>query len=306
MTSYADIGLPVFSQPPTPKKSNWSPPDQRTVIPNIACILPPNLSPDILHAFLLRFQLEEIQYKLDYLDEEIPNINFGESPMIQQTFRAQVTPDVRARDTLVKERRQVVDSIERMFPVYHLPLSFVFSMSKSVKRIDLTSAHYIGTILGQKGSNLTALERDYNVKISLRGPTTFAGQIEDPDQTSYVLVIGDNDNDVNRCCRQIEELIRTNSGPPTLSSIDISKLTLSFDPDKEIRPWMEKVKAENYKHLDDTDIKNVLREISKGDDNTPTTATSFELELAERYAIDLSYNDISTLTNEPLPPGKNP
>ena len=314
MSSYADIGLPVYSAPTAPKKSKWSAPKSRTVMPNVACMLPPDLHPDVLRAFLLRFQLGELEYKMNNLEEEMTNINFGESIITQTELRAQVTPDVRARDTLVKERREIADSIERMYPAFCPPLSYRFSMSKSVKRFDLASSRYIGTILGIKGHNLTSLEHDFNVKISIRGPQNFVGQVEDPDATSYILIIGNNDNDVNRCYKRVEELIRTDAGYPGQNAFDYSKIAISFNPDEEIPPWLEGVKVASSSEVTDSDIKDVFRDISnsakeKGKDGQDTSIMTQEdiqeQEIASHFMIDLSYYDLSRMTTERPPPGDN-
>ena len=67
----------MLNFPSKPKKdTGWSPPNERNVINNIACMLPSDLNPDTIHFLLLRFQLEEVQYHLNNLTDETKNLKY--------------------------------------------------------------------------------------------------------------------------------------------------------------------------------------------------------------------------------------
>ena len=298
--------------PPRPKKSKWSQGDERTVMSNVANIISPNLSPEILHAFLLRFQFEEVQYKLDHVNEEIPNILYGESTIISQNLdqRSVVPPEVRARDALVSERRQIIEEIEKIYPAFVPPLPIRFSVNKPVRKCIVPNSHCISAIMGTRCSILFGLEQSYKVRISLRPKQSDAKGEEE----SYVLIIGNNIEDVDRCYDQIQKIIEVETSKSEevgeeKQKVNVSKdpnsLTLSFDPDEEIPPWkdenLNKIKL-NYSAEVDGEVNDIINGIDTSEKEEEENILTFD-EL-RRFGVDITRRDISSLLCEPIPPGQ--
>ena len=288
------------------KKTKWGPPNQKTIMNNISNILPSNLSPDILHSLLLRFQFEEIQYKLEHLDEEFKNICYEDNNLINQNSenRSHFPITVKARDILIQERRQIVDSIEKVFPAFRLPFSMRISSNKTVKRIDLPNFKCISKIIGRKCSNLNNLEQNNRVKISLR-----SSYLNDIDKSSYLLIIGTQNDDVERCFNQILKLIDYENNSQeilkkNINNIDPNNFSLSFDPNISIPPWTS-YQLSNYKLDISTEVndalKEILEELNNGSKNNKNSLLSSQ-DL-ERFEINIFQKDISNVLLEPKPPG---
>lgn len=302
------FGIASAATPTVPraKKSRWDAGGAKTVIPNVACILPPDLKPDLLHAYLLRFQFEEVQYKLSHLEDEQRNVNFGENLMSNFTLdnKLQVTPDVRARDALVQERRQITESIEKVYPVFRAPFAIRASLTKSVKRVDVPSIKLLGVILGPRAAMLRQIEKEFNVKISVRGAAR-DDENSSSGERNHLLIIGNTDDEVERCCRRINAIISSEGVVVNQNlfsqDVDPDSFALSFDPNEERPPWAEGDAAQDSAHSTfDSAYNELLRNISRGDeDEEPEEVRA----LFDRFATDLARRDISALMDEPLPPG---
>lgn len=289
------------------RKSKWDTTTTKTVIPNIACILPPDLKPDLLHAYLLRFQFEEVQYKITHLDDEQKNVNFGENLMSNFTLdnKLQVTPDVRARDSLVQERRQITESIEKIYPIFRPPFSIRMSLTKSVKRVEVPSIKLLGVILGPRAVMLRQIEKDFNVKISVRGAVN--QDESNPDERNHLLIIGNTDDEVERCCKKINSIISSEGGvinPNTNQfnqNVDPDSYSLSFNPNVEKPPWDEiDTNFDKNYNVFDSAYTELLNNLGKDNDDDEPEEMKY---LFDKFSVDLSRKDISSLMDEPSPPG---
>lgn len=305
-----DIAPPVVVQ--KPKKTKWDKTSMKTVMPNIACILPPDLAPEALHAFLLRFQLEEVEYKLSHLEDEKGNVNYGENALLNVDNKLQLPPDVIARDMLVSERRRIIESIEEIFPPFRPPLSILLTLQKAVRRMELKSPQQFNLILGPRAQTLKGLERDYNVHISIRAsPVKKDENPEEKTDFGHVIVIGNNDDDVDRCMQKIESILEIEEEliPEEVKEVNIEEYSLSFDPTLEVLPWEESKifgNVSDSRHESERAynraIEDIINELNgEGKDE--------EYESVERQAllnpfyIDLARQDISCALKEPVPPG---
>jgi hypothetical protein len=280
-----------------PKRSRWGPPGKRTIIPNVACILPPDLPPDILHAFLLRFQFEEVEYKLSHLESEQKNVNFAENPLAESRFSP--SPDVRARNSLVQERRQVMTSIDRIYPIFQPPLPLRLSLTKSVKKLILPSEKAIGAVVGARGTTVKMLEKEFGVKISLRGSSAAYELDEQP----HVLIIGNKDDDVDRCHRKLTGMLEITEAEAEAAPDD--HLMLRFDPKDDILPWGGPSAAADELSDGQVDhaMQELMRELAQGGRAAADEETPARRQLFRTCEFDLGFRDISVILKEPPPPG---
>lgn len=309
------FGLPDITAQPViqkPKKSKWDNTTMKTVMPNVACILPPHLGAEVLHALLLRFQLEEVEYKLTHLEDEKNNVNYGENAFLSVDNKLQLPPDVIARDTLVSERRRIIESIEEIFPAFRPPLSILLTLQKAVRRMDLTSPQQFNLILGPRAQTLKGLERDYNVHISIRAsPLKKDENPEEKTDFGHVIVIGNNEDDVERCMKKIETIITIEDEliPEEIHEVNIEEYSLSFDPTLETLPWEESKNLylnNESKHESERvfnrAIDDILDEINGGIRDEEYESVERQTLLNPFY-IDLARQDISCALTEPPPPG---
>jgi hypothetical protein len=275
-------------------------------MPNVACILPPDLTPDVLHAFLLRFQLEEVEYKLANLETEHTNVNFTDNPFASMSSESKFTPppDVRARDTLFQERRQVLASIDRMYPIFRPPLSLGISLKKSVKKLPLSSEKAISTIVGIRGTTVKSIEKDFNVKISFRGSSISYDPDHPTDEQPHILIIGTKEGDVMRCYTKLRQMIEVDDDPPPPPD-DSAYHLLSFDPTEEVYPWASGDAPPQAKQSDrevDHAVEDLMKELKHGSRETPDGEALGEHELWDRFeTVDLAVRDVSIMIAEPPP-----
>ncbi|EAY02832.1 hypothetical protein TVAG_293000 [Trichomonas vaginalis G3] len=292
------------------RKSKWGPEDEKTVMSNVANILPPNLPPDVLNAFLLRFQLEEVQYKMNHLQEERKNILYGETLInnMNPDQRGFIHPDVRARDALVKERSQILNAIEKIFPVFRPPLSLKFAVNQTVKALKLPSQHAISVIMGNRCSTMNGLEQSFRVKISLR-PSMRQANGEETD--SYILIIGNNSDDVDRCYNECTRMIESSQGRMNNMSeedeikIDTDSLTVSFNTKEVLPPWTDFSNKTISNFNQNDEVNGDIDAILKGETGAFGSNNDDILSLPEleRYAKDVTVHDLSSVLIEPPPPG---
>ncbi|KAH0793348.1 splicing factor 1 [Histomonas meleagridis] len=294
-------------------KSKWDSGDSKTVIPNVACILPPDLKSDLLHAYLLRFQFEEVQYKIKNLEDETKNVNFGENLMNNFTLdnKLQVTADVRARDSLVQERRQITESIEKVYPIFRAPLSLLVSITKSVKRVEIPSYKLLGVILGPRATMLRQIEKDFNVRISVRGPSNTTDDNAPPEERGHLLIIGNTEDEVTRCAKKINSIISSEGGIVNTNTggfnqdVDPDQYSLSFNPNEDKPPWEETVKGTDTSGYNtfDSAYDELLNSLTRNDTVDEETESEERRKLFKKFTVDLARTDISSLMDEPLPPG---
>ena len=269
------------------KKSKWSERNTRTVIPNVAHILPPDLPPNLIQIFLLRFQLEEVEYKLSRLDDESGNVY--DSDLFGSDNTSNI---VKARDSLIKERQQILASIEKVFPIFKPPISFKMFSKQAVRRITLTSDDVIRKIMGLKGSLLNDLERDYKVKISFETPN-------DEERKPAMVIIGNRKDDVENCHRRVKSMLETWGEPVNDEEV---RMVLSFDPEEDIPPWNQ-VKANTSGEEVETAVNELMRELYEQKTNDDAPEAEEIRQIFQNFEIDLTYKDISAVLREPTPLG---
>jgi hypothetical protein len=295
-----------YDPEPRAKRSRWSPPDKRTLIPNVACILPPDLTPDILHAFLLRFQLEEVEYKLANLEAEHVNVNFTENPLsrFDSESRFSVPPDVRARDALCQERRQVLASIDRMYPIFRPPVSLGLSVKKCVKKLPIPSEKAIGSVVGNRGATVKSLEKEFNVRISFRGSSIAYDPDRPSEEQPHILIIGTKEEDADRCFKKLSQII--NSEPAPIAPDDTPYELLRFDPAEEVHPWgaVEPVAALIADSEVDHAVEDLMKELRHGGRSAEESESAARAAVWRKFeAVDLTLRDVSIVVAEPPPPG---
>lgn len=285
------------------RTSKWSQPNQRTIIPDVAHILPPDLTPDILHTFLLRFQLEEVEYKLSSIDEELENMKFYDSSFKLSAQKNRISEEVRAKDILLQERQQIIASIEKMYPIFN----GYMSNKQFTRQIDLPSASAISQIMGTKGGTIKEFEKDYNVKISFRGAgVSYEYESEGTDNSAFILIMGDNEKSVEKCHKRLLGILeRSHEYEHTAPTEgDQNDLRLSFDPFTDAPPWVDQIPESSASH--DTDgmdfaMKELMHDIYYG--RTDETESSSIEKLLDRFKIDVALCDISSVLREPAPLG---
>lgn len=291
------VGLGINPNPQ--RKSKWGP-MEKTIMPNVSHIIPSYIEGDQLHSFLLRFQMEEVQYKLNHIEEELKYVNPNSQTMITlgNDLRNQIPAEVKARDALVQERRQIVESIERVFPAYRPPISVRYNSNKAVKRIELNSK-LVGLIIGMQGSNIMKLERDFKVRLSFRKNNESNGDSDSSSTT--IFIIGTSESDVDRCYKKLEQMIsneNTNFAAENANEIDFKEYSLSFDPNEEIIPWKETTTQSNNNY--EANVKDLLLNIELSD---AEDESDYRKEIEKHYSMDLYLHDLSSVIKEPLPPG---
>lgn len=302
------FGIPTINTqtavPIRERKSKWDKSKNKTVMPNVPMILPPDLKEDVLHSILLRIQLEIIEYQMNNLDDEKENINYGESPLKAIDNKLQLPADVRARDTLVSERQRIIESIETINPAFRPPPSILLSRQKSIKSLQLTSPDHYKQILGARAAQLKQLEKEFNVKITLRPKPRQPDDDDDSNDYGYVLVIGNNDEDVNGCINKIETIVNTTEEaiPDEEIIVNIDEYSLSIDPTKESHPWEDLYTQKDIVRSKIEVISDIFSEINRSGEEREVESLQRQ-ELLRPFQLDLSIQDISCALQEEQPPG---
>ena len=212
----------------------WGP---RTVIPNVAHILPPDVSPDVLHTLLLRFQLEEVEYRL--------------------AEDAALSMDVRTRDALVQERQLIIESIARVFPPFHAPHT---NPRQTLAQLELPSNDAVKTIVGNRGAGLRKLEKEHNVKVTFRSATP----AWEPSSTPIMTVLGSADS-VSAFMRRVQSMLGIDApvdsfNPPWTDALGDDVETAMNELMQEIDDPTSQSEADDFLRRFDVDL--AVRDIS--------------------------------------------
>ena len=206
-------------------RARWGP---RTVMPNVAHILPPDVAPDVLHTFLLRFQLEEVEYRL--------------------AEDAALSMDVRTRDALVQERQMILASIARVFPPFQPPPSAHASARQTLAQLELPSNDAVKSIVGNRGAGLRKLEKEHNVKVTFRSATP----AWEPSSTPIMTVLGNSSDSVSAFIRRVQSMLGIDA------PVD---MRLSFDPSTP--PWADDTVAGDDVEAAMNELMQEIREPKK-------------------------------------------
>ena len=308
----------------------WSTRGEKINIHNVPNILPPGIKPPNLQAILLRAQYEEIQYKLSSLSTEAKTIlDFNDqSPKSSANLYNQrgVKDSVqsKARDILFQERKALIDSIDKFYPVFRIPASVRIAYTKCTKKFYIPSPNFIGQILGPRGETLKQLESKYNVKISIRGkgstPDT-KGSAEvytprSPDEPLHALIEAENEQSIENVAKILEEIVTPKPDKENelkkaqLRQLAVYNGVIPATPVKKAQPKVEKPPPwfDPTLNLGSVEVDNAVDKLIDGDKNEtnqefiPGNKIRFT-EKMKKLTIDLKNHDISTILPKRLPPG---
>ena len=313
------------------KEPKWSRRGERICIPNIPCILPPGTKGPLLHGILLRAKLEELQYQLANLEKETPNIvsfekelqrgntiTYNSSGYRNDNNRNQI----RARDFLFKERRNLIGSIDNVFPAFRIPASLRIAFTKCTRKFYLSSPNMIGFIIGPRGESLRALETEFQVRISIRGQgSTLNAKHEysypknNEEEPLHALIEGDTEGKIDECVKRLEVLCK----PVPDSENEIKKQQLrhlamlngvvsaesafsdDFGKKSNKPPWYDDM----MNLSESSELDEVVRELSMMTQGGGHLQTEIDDKNNQehRFQINLMERDISALVPEPKVPG---
>jgi splicing factor 1 len=285
------------------------------------------MSNPLLRSILLRARFEELQYLLANLPREAPEImRFHEEfarpssySYNSRGFRDDHSQNhKRLRDALFRERRSVVTVIDEIYPVFRIPAAIRIAFTKCTRKFFIGNPSLVGYILGPKGESLKALEKEFQVRISIRGKglgtQRFAPQSEN-EEPLHALIEGTTEHMIDRCVKRLESLM---SPPPDsenerkkdqLRYLSVLRGTVSseaafsddFGKASGRPPWFdESVAALGPSELDDAMLM-LSRQIETAD---PDKAEKPDAEPKyQRFLVDLAEVDISAVLQEPPVPG---
>lgn len=308
----------------------WNKRGEHINILNIPCILPPNTKAPVLHSILLRSRYEEIQYLLAHLEQETPNIiKFDSSLSNSNTFTYNSEGyrndnnrnQIRARDSLFIERKNLINSIDAIYPSFRVPGAIRISYVKCKRKFYINNPNLIGLILGPRGGSLKQMENELGVHVSIRGkgsnPNPKAESNQDQDQL-HALIESDTESKIDECIKRLEQLLipipdsenerkkqqlselaRLRGHVSTSSLLDEENQNSVLIKKQKNPPWIN-----DLLNIDDTDelIKEVADQVVADIDSgiVPEDTTS---NIFDKYKINLDRMDLSLLVPEPTVPG---
>ena len=307
--------------------SKWSKRGERVNIQNVPCILPPNTPSPVLHSVLLRARFEEIQHQLANLERETPSIiNFDHVLSMSNVvtynsdgFRNDSGRNqIRARDSLFKERRNLLSAIDALYPAFRVPGAIRIAFTKCTRKFYLNDPKMIGFILGPRGTSLKQMESELGVHVSIRGkgsnPNPKAESNQDQDRL-HALIESDTEKKIDECIKRLEQLLiplpdseneRKKQQLYELSRLrgHISTKSLLEDaPEsdskkKNMPPWYDRtLKQEEADELIKEVANQVVEDINQG------VTLEQENKVYDKYRINLDNLDLSLLVPEPSVPG---
>ena len=101
------------------RETHWGDEKYKPKISNFATVLPPDLPPEILKILLLRFQLEEANYKLENIEEEFEYILWKENSLNYSNWSGQKKKAAisRSKELITKEINEIQNEINKIFPI---------------------------------------------------------------------------------------------------------------------------------------------------------------------------------------------
>jgi splicing factor 1 len=224
----------------------------------------------------------------------------------------------RLRDALFKERRSLISAIDEIYPVFRIPAATRIAFTKCTRKFFIGNPSLVGYILGPKGESLKALEKEFQVRISIRGKGLSTQRFAPPgenDEPLHALIEGTTERLIDQCVKRLELLM---SPPPDsenerkkdqLRYLSVLRGTVSseaafsddFGKSSGKPPWFdESVASLGSSELDDAMLM-LSRQIETGD---PDNTEKPEMESKyQKFLVDLSEVDISVVLQEPRVPG---
>lgn len=188
--------------------SKWSKPDDRFSIPNVPTILPPGTKDPLLRTILLRARFEELQFLLANITREAADIiRFDDE--LSHCHSRDSQNSKRARDSIFKERRSIISSIDSIYPVFRIPASIRIAYTKCSRKFFIPNPTLVGFIIGPRGESLRKMEREFDVRISIRGkgltvPSKATGSQESDDLHAFIEA--NTEQQIDLCVKALEQL----------------------------------------------------------------------------------------------------
>jgi splicing factor 1 len=308
------------------RSSKWSRRGDRFAIPNVPCVLPPGTANPLLRSLLLRARFEELQYLLAHLPRESPDVaRFSDelsragaaAPGARGPRDDHRQAQMRVRDALFRERRSVICAADEVLPVFRVPAAARIAFTKCTRKFHIANPSLVGYILGPQGASLKALEREFQVRISIRGrglAVQRAGAAGDADEPLYALIEGTTERLLDACVARLEALM----APPPDSENERKKDQLRFlavlrgTVSSEAAfcddfgrpgarpPWFdESVAAPRSAELDDA-MAMLSRRIETPADGAGAPEARAKWQ---RFMVDLAVADVAAVLPEPPAPG---
>lgn len=294
--------------------AKWSEPGEHTNIHNVPCVLPPRLPEPLLTAILLRAKYEEIQDLLANLEREANNVLAWSSEPPSRESNSQTMK--RARDSLFKERRNVISEIDSIYPVFRIPASTRIAYTKCTRKFMIANPNMIGFILGPRGASLRDLEAEFEVRISIRGKgsTINAKHVSEKnrqteDEPLHALIEGNTETKIDQCVKRLEQLTtpvpdrENEKKKEQLRQLAVLNGVYSADiafndgiSKKESRPpWYD----EELESLRTAELDSAMMQLNEGlASGAPITDAQITDKFA-KYVVDLREYDISLMIPEP-------
>ncbi|GMF12545.1 unnamed protein product [Phytophthora lilii] len=198
------------------KKSRWAP------APSATSAMAGLLSQKQQQTVMLRAQLENINQKLKTvamdaaLIEKDPNRSPSPPPQYDSNGKRTNTREVRMKEALEKRRRETIDQLVKVNPLFRPPADY--ARQKLHRKIyipikEFPSYNFIGLIIGPRGNTQKRMERETNCKIAIRGKGSVKegskGKKSNADENDdlHVLITGDREDDIERAAKEVQSLL---------------------------------------------------------------------------------------------------
>lgn len=171
---------------------------------------------------VLRAELENINQKLTTvavdaaLIEKDPNRSPSPPPQYDSNGKRTNTREVRMKAALEKRRRETIDQLLKINPLFRPPADY--ARQKLHRKIyipirEFPSYNFIGLIIGPRGNTQKRMERETNCKIAIRGKGSVKegskGKKMNADENDdlHVLITGDREEDLDRAAKEVQSLL---------------------------------------------------------------------------------------------------
>ncbi|CAH0520169.1 unnamed protein product [Peronospora belbahrii] len=309
------------------KKSRWAPASSASSA--VAGLLNQKQQETVM----LRAQLESINQKLKTvaldaaLIEKDPNRSPSPPPQYDSNGKRTNTREVRMKAALEKRRRETIDQLVKVNPLFRPPADY--TRQKLHRKIyipihDFPSYNFIGLIIGPRGNTQKRMERETNCKIAIRGKGSVKegskGKKVNGDENDelHVLITGDRDEDLDRAAKEVQSLLvpvddtKNSHKQKQLRELALINGTLRGDDDCHIcgekghRQW-ECPNRDAHRTFKAANVKCAIC----GDSSHPTRDCTQKKSAEENAAIDKEYQQfmqqlgeapiISAATNVKVP-----
>lgn len=198
------------------KKSRWAPAS------STASAMSGLLAQNQQQMLLLRAQLESISQKLRTvamdaaLIEKDPNRSPSPPPQYDSNGKRTNTREVRMKAELEKRRRETIDELVKINPLFQPPADY--TRQKLHRKIyipirEFPSYNFIGLIIGPRGNTQKRMERETNCKIAIRGKGSVKEgskgkkMLADENDDLHVLIMGDREDEIERAAKEVQSLL---------------------------------------------------------------------------------------------------